>query len=159
MDLSSLANDQGRAALPEAIISQGGCSLQRNLEVQEMTLKVQMDLQEELSRQLQLQKRLQSEMESMMNARAAEAKAMDESSATSSKMNNILALKHKLQHELQAHLRMQHQLLSQLNSVVLPVVGGDALLGSSCAPSSESASKLGEPPSGAMKAEDLVKSE
>jgi len=52
---------------------------------------------------------------------------MDESSATSSKMNNILALKHKLQHELQAHLRMQHQLLSQLNQVVLPVIGGDAM--------------------------------
>ena len=75
MDLSALSSsDQRQAALPDAIISQGGCSLQRNLEVQEMTLKVQMDLQEELSRQLQLQKRLQSEMESMMNARAAEAK-------------------------------------------------------------------------------------
>ena len=72
---------------------QGGCSLQRNLEVQEMTLKVQMDLQEELSRQLQLQKRLQTEMECMMNARAAEASALDETSATSSKMNNILALR------------------------------------------------------------------
>merc|ERR1719183_1769935 len=122
MDLSALTSDQSRAALPEAIISQGGCSLQRNLEVQEMTLKVQMDLQEELSRQLQLQKRLQTEMECMMNARAAEASAIDETSATSSKMNNILALKHKLQHELQAHLRMQHQLLSQLNQVVLPAV-------------------------------------
>merc|ERR1719183_390225 len=131
MDLSALSSSERQAALPDAIISQGGGSLQRNLEVQEMTLKVQMDLQEELSRQLQLQKRLQTEMECMMNSRAAEASAMDESSATSSKMNNILALKHKLQHELQAHLRMQHQLLSQLNQVVLPVIGGEALPGAS----------------------------
>jgi len=145
MDLSALSSsDQRQAALPDAIISQGGCSLQRNLEVQEMTLKVQMDLQEELSRQLQLQKRLQTEMECMMNARAAEAKAMDESSATSSKMNNILALKHKLQHELQAHLRMQHQLLSQLNQVVLPVIGGDAMPGGA-APLGSAAAAAGEP--------------
>merc|ERR1719253_1105477 len=41
MDLSALSSsDQRQAALPDAIISQGGCSLQRNLEVQEMTLKV-----------------------------------------------------------------------------------------------------------------------
>jgi SHAQKYF class myb-like DNA-binding protein len=145
MDLSALSSsDQRQAALPDAIISQGGCSLQRNLEVQEMTLKVQMDLQEELSRQLQLQKRLQTEMECMMNARAAEAKAMDESSATSSKMNNIMALKHKLQHELQAHLRMQHQLLSQLNQVVLPVIGGDAMPGGA-APLGSAAAAAGEP--------------
>ena len=146
MDLSALSSsDQRQAALPEAIMSQDGCSLQRNLEVQEMTLKVQMDLQEELSRQLQLQKRLQTEMECMMNARAAEAKAMDESSATSSKMNNILALKHKLQHELQAHLRMQHQLLSQLNQVVLPVIGGDALSGGAAPPGSSAAAAAVEP--------------
>lgn len=111
------------ASMPEQqILSQVGCSLQRNLEVQEMTLKVQMELQEELSRQLQLQKRLQAEMEGMMNAELAD------SSVTSSKMSSILALKHKLQTELQAHLKMQHQLLSQLNQVVLPAVGdGDEI--------------------------------
>ena len=42
------------SALPDNLISQGESSLQRNLEVQEMTLKVQMELQEELSRQLQV---------------------------------------------------------------------------------------------------------
>ena len=36
--------------------------LRRNLEVQEMTLKVQMELQEELSRQLQLQNEQQHEL-------------------------------------------------------------------------------------------------
>merc|ERR1719353_2350710 len=78
----------------------------------------------------------------MMNARAAEAKAMDESSATSSKMNNILALQHKLQ----AHLRMQHQLLSQLNQVVLPVIGGDAMPdGDGAAPLDGPAAAAGEP--------------
>ncbi|KAL1527695.1 hypothetical protein AB1Y20_009081 [Prymnesium parvum] len=114
------------ASVPEQqIVSQGGCSLQRNLEVQEMTLKVQMELQEELSRQLQLQKRLQAEMEGMMSAQREE---LADSSATSSKMSSILALKHKLQTELQAHLKMQHQLLSQLNQVVLPAVGdGDEM--------------------------------
>ena len=71
---------------------------------------------------------------------------MDESSATSSKMNNILALKHKLQHELQAHLRMQHQLLSQLNQVVLPVIGGDAMPdGDGAAPLDGPAAAAGEP--------------
>ena len=71
---------------------------------------------------------------------------MDESSATSSKMNNILALKHKLQHELQAHLRMQHQLLSQLNQVVLPVIGGDAMPdGEGAAPLDGPAAAAGEP--------------
>merc|ERR1719424_6679 len=93
-------------------------SLHRNLEVQEMTLRVQMDLQEQLSRQLELQKRLQSEMESLMAAHR-EAREMG---STSCKMTSILSLKRKLQHELQAHLRMQHQLLSQLNQVVLPAV-------------------------------------
>eukprot|EP00966_Prymnesium_polylepis_P035036 814070-Prymnesium_polylepis.1 len=87
------------ATMPEQILSQGACSLQRNLEVQEMTLKVQMELQEELSRQLQLQKRLQSEMEQMMAAQKEELGR--DSSATSSKMTSILALKHKLQTELQ----------------------------------------------------------
>lgn len=71
---------------------------------------------------------------------------MDESSATSSKMNNILALKHKLQHELQAHLRMQHQLLSQLNQVVLPVIGGDAMPdGGGATPLDGPAAAAGEP--------------
>ena len=78
-----------------------------------------------------------------MNARAAEAKAMDESSATSSKVN-ILALKHKLQHELQAHLRMQHKLLSQLNQVVLPVIGGD-VMPSGAAPLGSAEAAAGEP--------------
>ena len=72
-------------------------SLHRNLEVQEMTLRVQMDLQEQLSRQLELQKRLQSEMESLMAAHR-EAREMG---STSCKMSSILALKRKLQHELQ----------------------------------------------------------
>jgi len=107
------------SALPEQLLSQGESSLQRNLEVQEMTLKVQMELQEELSRQLQLQKKLQGEMEALMSAHV---EVRDESTATNSKMSSILALKRKLQVELQAHLRMQHQLLSQLNQVVLPAV-------------------------------------
>jgi len=106
-------------ALPEQLLSQGESSLQRNLEVQEMTLKVQMELQEELSRQLQLQKKLQGEMETLM---AAHEHVRDESTSTNSKMSSILGLKRKLQHELHAHLRMQHQLLSQLNQVVLPAV-------------------------------------
>ena len=111
---------RGGLGLPDStLISQGESSLQRNLEVQEMTLKVQMELQEELSRQLQLQKKLQSEMETLMNTHV---EVRDESTATNSKMGSILALKRKLQHELQAHLRMQHQLLSQLNQVVLPAV-------------------------------------
>ena len=71
-----------------------------------MTLKVQMDLQEELSRQFQLQRRLQTEMECIVHALAPGPSAADDEA--SSKMDNILALKHKLQHELQAHLRMQH---------------------------------------------------
>jgi len=107
------------AGLPEQLISQGESSLQRNLEVQEMTLKVQMELQEELSRQLQLQKKLQSEMETLM---ASHAEAREEGGSASHKMSSILALKRKLQLELQAHLRMQHQLLTQLNQVVLPAV-------------------------------------
>ena len=107
------------SGLPEQLLSQGESSLQRNLEVQEMTLKVQMELQEELSRQLQLQKKLQGEMEGLMSAHA---EVRDESTATNSKMGSILALKRKLQHELQAHLRMQHQLLSQLNQSTLPAV-------------------------------------
>jgi len=107
-------------ALPEQqLVSQGESSLQRNLEVQEMTLKVQMELQEELSRQLQLQKKLQGEMETLINTHV---EVRDESIATNSKMGAILALKRKLRHELQAHLRMQHKLLSQLNQVVLPAV-------------------------------------
>ena len=70
----SVAEQVQQGYMPEAMLSQqGGCSLQRNLEVQEMTLKVQMDLQEELSRQLQLQKRLQAEMEGMMEQRAVSA--------------------------------------------------------------------------------------
>ena len=117
--LSALGGVPSSAGLPETLISQGESSLQRNLEVQEMTLKVQMELQEELSRQLMLQKKLQSEMEGLM---AAHAEAREESSSSNSKMSSILALKRKLQHELQAHLRMQHQLLSQLNQVVLPAV-------------------------------------
>ena len=64
----------GGAGLPETLISQGESSLQRNLEVQEMTLKVQMELQEELSRQLMLQKKLQSEMEGLMAAHARRAR-------------------------------------------------------------------------------------
>merc|ERR1719247_3916434 len=118
--LGGAAGDSMRCAgLPEQLLSQGESSLQRNLEVQEMTLKVQMELQEELSRQLQLQKKLQGEMEGLMSAHV---EVRDESAAANSKMGSILALKRKLQHELQSHLRMQHQLLSQLNQVVLPAV-------------------------------------
>lgn len=113
---SSQAEQLRAASLSEDLVSQGECSLQRNLEVQELTLKVQMDLQEELSRQLQMQKRLQAEMEGMMLQRPQGG----DSEATSTKMSNILSLKHKLQNELQAHLRMQHQMLAQLNHTVMP---------------------------------------
>jgi SHAQKYF class myb-like DNA-binding protein len=78
--------------------AQGESSLQRNLEVQEMTLKAQMELQEQLSKQLQLQKRLQSEMEAMFAARSDGGRDV----SSESKMNEILALKHRLQGELQA---------------------------------------------------------
>mmetsp|Transcript_36298 Transcript_36298/g.95703 ORF Transcript_36298/g.95703 Transcript_36298/m.95703 type:complete len:565 (+) Transcript_36298:77-1771(+) len=94
-------------------------SLHKNLEVQEMTLQVQMELQKELSRQLELQKTLQSEMESLMNTQHLEARDLG---TNNSKMGSILALKDKLQTDLKEHLRMQHQLLSQLNHVVLPAV-------------------------------------
>jgi len=106
---------------PDKLMIEGETSLQRNLEVQEMTLKLQKDLQEKLSTQLELQKNLQSEMETLMTAAQAGSSTAI-SSSTNSKMTTILALKRKLQHELQAQLRMQHQLLSQLNQVVLPAV-------------------------------------
>ena len=89
-------------------------SLHKNLEVQEMTLQVQMELQKELSRQLELQKKLQAEMESLIAANVEVN--------TNTKMGSILSLKAKLQKDLKDHLRMQHQLLEQLNSVVLPAV-------------------------------------
>jgi SHAQKYF class myb-like DNA-binding protein len=89
-------------------------SLHKNLEVQEMTLQVQMELQRELSRQLELQKKLQAEMESLIAANVEVN--------TNTKMGSILSLKAKLQKDLKDHLRMQHQLLEQLNSVVLPAV-------------------------------------
>jgi len=104
---------------PDKLMIEGETSLQRNLEVQEMTLKLQKELQEKLSTQLELQKNLQGEMESLMS-QTSQGPAI--STATNTKMTTILALKRKLQHELQAQLRMQHQLLSQLNQVVLPAV-------------------------------------
>lgn len=61
---------------PDKLMIEGETSLQRNLEVQEMTLKLQKDLQEKLSTQLELQKNLQSEMETLM--RAAQARAPEE---------------------------------------------------------------------------------
>eukprot|EP00316_Scyphosphaera_apsteinii_P023282 CAMPEP_0119300156 /NCGR_PEP_ID=MMETSP1333-20130426/2148_1 /TAXON_ID=418940 /ORGANISM="Scyphosphaera apsteinii, Strain RCC1455" /LENGTH=570 /DNA_ID=CAMNT_0007301833 /DNA_START=52 /DNA_END=1764 /DNA_ORIENTATION=- len=103
--------------LDSTLITQGETSLQRNLEVQEETLLVQMDLQEQLSKQLQIQKRLQADMEGMVQAHW-----YDSDSSTTSKINEIRALKSKLQRELQGHLRMQHDLVTQLNQVVIPAI-------------------------------------
>ena len=113
--------------------------LRVNLEFQEKTLEVQMDLQRELLRQLRLQERLQIESERLDREwltlerlrRTMVAPTVEDSTASAytSKMNIVREIKQRLHHELTAHLRMQHQLLLQLNRYVILPAGGVRVAG------------------------------
>jgi len=121
-DVTAAPSGPNGAADPSVVgvvrtATSGPLALQQNLEVQEGTLRAQMELQRQLSQQLQAQQRLQSEMEAMMQGRSGD----EDDDAASVKMAALLRMKQKLQSELQGHLRMQHDLLTQLNQLVLPL--------------------------------------
>ncbi|EOD09787.1 hypothetical protein EMIHUDRAFT_452817 [Emiliania huxleyi CCMP1516] len=120
-DVTAAPSGPNGAADPSVVgvvrtATSGPLALQQNLEVQEGTLRAQMELQRQLSQQLQAQQRLQSEMEAMMQGRSGD----EDDDAASVKMAALLRMKQKLQSE-QGHLRMQHDLLTQLNQLVLPL--------------------------------------
>ena len=121
------AKDDPALEALEASLQRTVETLRVNLEFQEMTLMVQMDLQVELLGHMRLQEQMQADIERLERERLTlgrlqMASTVDES--LPSKMSSILEVKQRLRYELTEHLGMQHGLLSQLNQSVRPPAGG-----------------------------------